>query len=103
MKQAKKIKTCKVVSYDWLEDSLMNFTSKRTGPYLLKSAIKERAKAKAKRKQIRVEDIQKGRECPTSLDRSPPLADASTVKSFDIGCDEFKSAMLTGKLPSRFP
>ncbi|MCJ1246397.1 hypothetical protein MMC30_003604 [Trapelia coarctata] len=77
VKQAKKIKTCKIVSYDWLEDSLMNFTPKRPGPYLLKSVIKERAKAKAKKKETRAENITKG------------------VKNFEKGCDEFKTMMLT--------
>jgi len=60
VKQAKKIKSCKIVSYDWLEDSLMNFTSKRPGPYLLRSVIKERVKTKTKRKETREENIAKG-------------------------------------------
>lgn len=69
MKQARKIKTCKVVSYDWLEDCLMKFTLRRVKPYLLNFVTKGRAKAKVERKETRDENIKKGGKCPTALCR----------------------------------
>lgn len=72
VKQAKKIKTCSIVSFDWLEDSLMKFTAKRVKPYLLKVVTKERARAKVESKQLRDEDIKTGGKFPTTLPYAPP-------------------------------
>lgn len=49
MREAKKLKTVKIVTYDWLEDSLLSKTRrpKREKPYLLETILKgEQRKAK---------------------------------------------------------
>lgn len=61
MRQAKRLKNIKIVSYDWLEDSLLSKSRrpKKEGPYLrdkiLKKTKKERKPAQmlAKRKSPR--------------------------------------------------
>lgn len=60
VKQARKIKKLKIVSFDWLEDSLMNQSPKREGKYLMKGRIKEAAKAKAKKSMTRKQNIKQG-------------------------------------------
>lgn len=40
MKSALKHKDVHIVSYDWLEDSLLKKTHKREGPYLMKNVVK---------------------------------------------------------------
>ena len=60
MRQARSLKKIKIVSYDWLEDSLLNHSPKREGDYLLNRQVKTKAKSKAKKKAIRKENIRKG-------------------------------------------
>ena len=72
VQQARKIKTCKIVSYDWLEDSLVKFTCKRAGPYLLSAQFKASEKTKAKKKEVRDTNIKKG-GLPPPVSLSPGL------------------------------
>lgn len=60
VQQARAIKSLKVVTFDWLEDSLMKGSRKWEKPYLLSRQVKIDAKAKAEKKVVRKENIQKG-------------------------------------------
>ena len=65
VQQARKVKDLKIISFDWLEDSLMKSTHKPTGPYLMSRQVKVAAKAKAVKKEkktVRKENVQKGCE-----------------------------------------
>lgn len=56
MQKAKSLGTVKIVSYDWLEDSLVSRSRrpKPEGPYLWKSLLREQAQEEPKQKnQIR--------------------------------------------------
>ncbi|MCJ1386901.1 hypothetical protein MMC17_010029 [Xylographa soralifera] len=77
VQQARKLKRCKIVSWDWLEDSLLAKRPLRTGDFLLKGQVKAKAKVKATRKEIRDDNVMKG------------------VGLFEKGCDEFKTKMYT--------
>ena len=57
VKSALKHKHIHIVSYDWLEDSLLRKTRKREAPYLMKTVLK----AAANKKKNRKEKIQKPR------------------------------------------
>jgi len=50
VKEALKIKKLKIVTFDWFEDSLMQKSPKREGPYLLKRVAKKTQKQKAQKK-----------------------------------------------------
>ena len=63
VKQARKIKKLKIVSFDWLEDSLMNHSPKREGGYLMKGRVKAAAKAKAKKTATRRQNMKQGGKC----------------------------------------
>ena len=58
--QARKLKKLKIVSYDWLEDSLMKRSPRKEGEYLMHRKIKAIAKAKAKKKVVRKENLKAG-------------------------------------------
>ncbi|MCJ1281427.1 hypothetical protein MMC26_000746, partial [Xylographa opegraphella] len=60
VQQAQKLKKCKIVTWDWLEDSLLAKRPLRTGGFLLKSQLKAKAKVKATRKGARDDNIMKG-------------------------------------------
>ncbi|MCJ1398129.1 hypothetical protein MMC11_001326 [Xylographa trunciseda] len=77
VQQARKIKKCKIVTWDWLEDSLLAKRPLRAGDFLLKSQVKAKVKAKATKKETRDDNILKG------------------VGFFEKGCDEFKNKMYT--------
>lgn len=51
VKEALRIKKLKIVTFDWFEDSLMQQSPKREGPYLLKSVAKKTQKEKARKKR----------------------------------------------------
>ncbi|MCJ1432784.1 hypothetical protein MMC27_002141 [Xylographa pallens] len=77
VQQARKLKKCKIVTWDWLEDSLLAKRPLRTGEFLLKGQVKTKAKVKATRKETRDDNIIKG------------------VGLFEKSCDEFKDKMYT--------
>ncbi|KAL2056068.1 hypothetical protein ABVK25_003711 [Lepraria finkii] len=62
--QASALKTIKIVSFDWLEDSLMSKTQspKSEGAYLIGPRVKKEAATKARKKIVRKGNIQKGME-----------------------------------------
>lgn len=60
MTQALEFKKTKIVSYDWLEDSLMKRSPKKEGEYLMRRKVKAIAKAKAKKKVVRKENLKAG-------------------------------------------
>lgn len=64
VQQARKINGLKIVTFDWLEDSLMKGCRKKDGPYLLSRQFKIAVKAKVKKKTVRKENIQKGCKLP---------------------------------------
>lgn len=63
VQQARKLNTVKIVSFDWLEDSLMKQTAKSTGGYLMSPRTKAAAEIKAKKKVVRKKNIAKGSTC----------------------------------------
>ena len=59
--QAKHIPSIKIVSYDWLEDSLMNHRPLREDPYyLMKRRVLRDSEKRAKKKGIRKQNIKRG-------------------------------------------
>ena len=60
VQHARKLKKCKIVTWDWLEDSLLAKRPLRTGDFFLKGQVKTKAKVKATRKEIRDDNIIKG-------------------------------------------
>lgn len=62
---AKELSTVKIVSYDWLEESLLSKTRrpKAEGPYLLKNLLKAEAQNGRKRKRDEEQKPSKKRIC----------------------------------------
>ncbi|MCJ1367968.1 hypothetical protein MMC16_007106 [Acarospora aff. strigata] len=71
VKEALKIKKLKIVTFDWFEDSLMQQSPKREGPYLLKRVGRKAQKEKA-RKKVQVKRAVK-----------------SASRAFEKGCQTF--------------
>ena len=67
VRQASKVKGIKVVSYDWLEDSLLSKSPKREGPYLMDRQAKSVAKSRAKKKATRKRNLREGGEVGADL------------------------------------
>ena len=105
VKLALKEKGCKIVNFDWLEDSLLKSSPKRVGEYLMKGLVKTNSKAKAKKKEVRAKNIKKGGMLHGSVSPTRLVQSSSTkvpypiVKAFEKGCDDFKSAMHAGTSP----
>lgn len=64
MQAARKIKTLKIVTYDWLEDSLLARSPKGVANYLLKQHVKVEKKRKAKQKEKVKETVKAGSKQP---------------------------------------
>lgn len=60
VKQAHFLKTVHIVSFDWLEDSLMRGRPRNERDYLMGPRVKAEAATKAKKKRVRKENIKKG-------------------------------------------
>ncbi|KAL8745143.1 MAG: hypothetical protein Q9190_002701 [Brigantiaea leucoxantha] len=60
VQQARKIKSIKIVTFDWLEDSLMASSPERATEYLLKRQVKLAAKHKIKQKKAKKEKLSDG-------------------------------------------
>ena len=58
--KARKLRTVKIVSWDWLEDSLMKEHAMKEFEYLLAPLVKCAKEAKEKKKAVRKENIRKG-------------------------------------------
>jgi hypothetical protein len=56
--------TVKIVSFDWLEDSLMKQSPKNARDYLMVPMTKVKAETKAKKKMLRKKNIAKGSMSP---------------------------------------
>lgn len=64
VKQARKLKTVKIVSFDWLEDSLMKQRPKNVREYLMAPITKAKVETKVKKKILRKKNIAKGSVSP---------------------------------------
>jgi len=64
VKLARKLKTVKIVSFDWLEDSLMKQSPKNVREYLMAPISKAKAETKARKKATRKKNIAKGSMSP---------------------------------------
>jgi hypothetical protein len=95
VKQVSVLKDCKIVSWDWLEDSMHSKSPKRVGKYLMKTIVKSRAKAKRTRKEERDAEIKEGRMLFHSL-ICILVTNHKAVQKFDRGCKVFTSTMYTG-------
>ena len=60
VKRAILIKTIYIVSFDWLEDSLMKGRPRNERDYLISPRVKTEAATKARRKLVRKQNIKKG-------------------------------------------
>ena len=60
VRQAVGRKTVRIVSHDWLEDSLLKQAPQRAKDYLLKKHLKMREALKGKRRVKRTKDFRKG-------------------------------------------
>ena len=63
VQQARKLKSVKIVSFDWLEDSLLKKSAKREGEYLMNNRTKSTAQKKEKKKMVRKANVKKSSEC----------------------------------------
>lgn len=101
VKQARQIKKLKIVSYDWLEDSLLAKSPKREDDYLWKTVGKTRARKKTAKKTKRDHEIKAER-----MSRSGPLKAAQTnpkaVTKFYQDCENFDEKRLTTGMSSYF-
>ena len=96
VEQALKIRSLKIVTFDWLEDSLLKGTRKKEGPYLLNQFFKEKEKAKAKKKAVRKEKITNGCKWLLRALLTTKSTDLRTVLKFEKDCDNFRTIMHTG-------
>jgi hypothetical protein len=93
-------KNVKIVSYDWLEDSLMQHTHKHEGPYLLKKTSKLDKKAKLQKKAKEMKTIKKDGLFTTRVtvitigDGANLLL--SSVKRFEKGCKAARTDLGSG-------
>lgn len=60
VRKARKIRTVKIVSWDWLEDTLMKGRPLKEFEYLLAPSMKCATETKEKKKAVRKENIKKG-------------------------------------------
>ena len=60
VRKARQLRTVRIVSWDWLEDSLMKGRALKEFEYLLAPLIKCAKEAKEKKKAVRRENIRKG-------------------------------------------
>jgi len=63
VQQARKFRTIRIVSFDWLEDSLLRMKPKNEREYLMEPRAQSAAETKAKKKVIRKKNIAKGSKC----------------------------------------
>ena len=61
VQQAQRLRTVKIVSFDWLEDSLMKRMPKNEREYLMGPRMQMEAEARAKKRYVRKKNIAKGR------------------------------------------
>lgn len=64
VEKARQLRTVKIVSYDWFEDSLLANHPQKESKYLMAPLIKCAGEAKAKKKAVRQENIRKGSRVP---------------------------------------
>ena len=62
VKVARELQSVKIVSFDWLEDSLMKMTPRNEREYLMSAKTKTHKDAQKKKKALREKNIQKGRK-----------------------------------------
>lgn len=60
VQKARQLKTVKIVSYDWFEDTLLEKHPQKEFKYLMAPLIKCAREAKTKKKAVRQENIRKG-------------------------------------------
>ena len=65
--QARRISSIAIVSYDWLEDSLMLRRPQPEASYLMKPGRAEAVKNRREKKQQRRQNIKKGCKSPNPL------------------------------------
>ncbi|KAM0805679.1 hypothetical protein BDR22DRAFT_968894 [Usnea florida] len=77
VQKARQLRTVKIVSWDWLEDTLMKEHPMKESEYLLRPLVKVATESKEKKKAVRKENIRQG------------------LKEFEKGCQEFKNDMFS--------
>lgn len=95
---------CKIVTYDWLEDSLQNKSRRREGPYLLMRMDFEDSKAKHKKGIEYTKAAKTDRKFPSShrsssqYTRHPFHINLTIIKvnNFEKGCNSARSDLLSG-------
>jgi hypothetical protein len=88
VKKAKPIKTCSIVTYDWLEDCCQNKRRRPCGKYLCKTVFKETIKEKAERRNREKTALKKDGEFSLT-DRLFALQEMGSnfsVRLFNEGC-----------------
>ena len=65
--KARQLRSVKIVSWDWLEDSLMKEHPMRELDYLLAPLVKCAKDAREKKKAVRKENIRRGSKSPKRL------------------------------------
>ncbi|KAI4192748.1 MAG: hypothetical protein LQ348_003045, partial [Seirophora lacunosa] len=104
VKTALKLKLLNIMTFDWLEDSLMKrFRLAPRGDYLVAHAIKDAKKVKKARKQTKKETIKKGGKRlnpPPFLIRSDScgqMPTCRTVDSFKKECQDIQSQLFSDR------
>ena len=95
--QAKAAAHVKIVTYDWLEDSLLARRRKAEKDYLLSRIIKKVAKQKAITAAARRKELEEGGWSIRSRQREHFSLTRRTVKKYHQDCKDFARDMLTGK------
>ncbi|KAI4124023.1 MAG: hypothetical protein LQ338_005012 [Usnochroma carphineum] len=99
VKQALRLKLFTIVTYDWLEDSLMRrFRLAPRGDYLVARAIKDAKKVKKAKKQTKKETIKKGGTDFHDPKLSPQsMPTCCTVDSFKKECQDIQKQLFSDR------
>lgn len=62
VRQAQKVKGLYIVSFDWLEDSLMKSWPRKEANYVLERQVRAAKKSKKEKKAVKKENIRNGRK-----------------------------------------
>ncbi|KAI4202671.1 MAG: hypothetical protein LQ346_001933 [Caloplaca aetnensis] len=100
VKHALRLKMFNIVTYDWLEDSLIKrYRLAPKGEYLVARAIKDAKKVKQVRKQAKKEVISKGGAQVPSITETlrRPIPTYCTVESFKKECQDIQAQLFSDR------
>jgi hypothetical protein len=101
VKKAKRVRGLKIVSIDWLKDTLWSKSQglKPEGPYLWDKTIQKNRKREMEKKRSKEEKVKEGG--PSSDPLTTPMLTIPEVKTFEAGVKAFQDDMDASKPSSR--